>query len=1441
MKNQKIENPFIGLRTYEEADARQFRGRASATADLYGLIEENEVVVLHAESGEGKSSLLNAGLFPLMRDERYFPVKVSFTEDDFALETPDFDKIVCQRIVEAVNAINGDAVDTDIISDSARMDGKVSLVFAGKTSLAFPEIKTNIWWLLRNYSLKAYGAELTPVLVFDQFEEVFTRPGDISWTEDFFLWLRSTLNDETPEKVVDAIRSRIGEYATFPRVSTDKKFRALFSLRTEYIGELDYWAIQRHHISVLKNSRYCLKPLTEHEADEVLDLQPAFSEEVKGQIKQAICSSQTGRRHSMQLPMIPAMLLSVVSTTASNNVQKTGKAYEEIAEIKGESLGSDVFTNIIAQFYNREVGDLKIPRKILREIEGILVDDKGKRVRIKADAKELRLLQFETKYKPQLEQKRLIKCTKINGDEYVEITHDAIARVIVRQHDASTRDRAKWAYIGVSATFSLAVVLVIGFFCTIILNRYVSSAYENLMASRFHRILYLFWILGGAVVISCLGIKAYRKSRSERYKLIAAVCAYAGIMLFYDLSNDILALRAYWNEIGSSFWIRRFERQLMALAAYTSCFAVGIYLCRRKPGERKSSRWLSYSGRIVAGLFVVLLISYMRLWTGAIMVLMVLDVFWCLSYIMTRDKNTMWLSGISAVFFTGVLCIFNNFDDLPRLSILSLIIASLIFVVIGALFEKKRSMKDAFAYVTEGKVLKNYKIVRFLLGLCLMSLLILISIDIGMGLNDINSLVGMILVCPASVYVLRRFVFGLESKSIVIKAVYLLTLCTATCIWGAQYAQYRFWIIIAMWIASVTAIIILNYKRNVADDSSYTFEKNIGASGKYVVVYFISGMLMPYLLMGYNYTSVHSVARVYGRIGQTQTSKYVYVRDSLDRFGLMDRKGALAVPAQYDDIVKIYSSSYNDDNYYGAYYEDGFMLIDGWEISYWDDNEFNANDDVPADPTEQKTYDGRTMAQKEESEILLSIGQVIRNNNDSVGRLPKWSFDYREVGNLQRLHNIDVDSIHPDLCLTSERFRNIYLNKILPNLKVGGLGTVSSVVSPSFDWDVAIKNYISAKGKDDDPRQRVSDRITDEMLVRQEIGNKLSRIAYYYLVGGQLEKAERVAGLSFEKGAYMDFGKTVYLASLLLQGKESVADEFMNEEGNKLVTYNIYHAYNMDNGIFPEQEDAWYELRYMPIEWSLGLMRLPVKQYEELIGRYENTGYSYIIRGMLPFDKAQLIEDPVNGNAYRFMYSFITPEGRNRTYSYYVRDNERITPPLSFWSYPLNDEEAPVLAVDVMTKKRLFVKFDSLYQNVEYLTNDYSIPHKLRSQRQLQTLAEEAEGSYDIYSVRQLAPVEIQTVPTMLEGEYDHAWPFSEGLAAVEVNGKIGFIDTEGKIVIEPQFMSPYKPRKDFYGSFYGIYNMGKYAQPYFKNGVCTVYDSNGKIIGINKAGESVF
>lgn len=76
----------------------------------------------------------------------------------------------------------------------------------------------------------------------------------------------------------------------------------------------------------------------------------------------------------------------------------------------------------------------------------------------------------------------------------------------------------------------------------------------------------------------------------------------------------------------------------------------------------------------------------------------------------------------------------------------------------------------------------------------------------------------------------------------------------------------------------------------------------------------------------------------------------------------------------------------------------------------------------------------------------------------------------------------------------------------------------------------------------------------------------------------------------------------------------------------------------------------------------------------------------------------------------------------------------------------------------------------------------------------------------------------------VVEAQYRRAWIFSEGLAAVQKNGQIGFINRRGEVVIP--FRYPYhgNPLSEFI----------------FKNGHCIVADTTGKCGIINRKGDWV-
>ncbi len=483
------ENTFLGLQPYTEDDAYRFKGRTEESQELFRLIVRNDFTVCYAESGEGKTSLLNAGVFPLLRENMYFPIAITFTSDDYKVTPDSFDAIIDRCIKDSIAEYNeknrGINIEYKLCStDFQGLDSQEELQ---------RELSKYSWWKLRNYRPQAMGLTFTPVFVFDQFEEVFNLPGSIVWTKKFFDWLENVSSDSCPEEIVKKVREIIGDKAAFPSIKEEKGFKAVFSLRKEFIGELDYWGRQTHFVPALKDNRYCLKALTYEGARKVMTQQERFDADKVEQVLTHFVgqySREPEKTITENLPAIPALLLSVVCDSwekdiaaftklSTNEIGQSlnkilEKFYDEvIASIVREICQCDDRKNfedkIIESTINEwmQMGDWEM---LSHEVESLksqlpqnfhvilckdinaslfdLVDINGKRVRIKAATsfmtrrvgeEELRIL----KYKEILNNHRIIKITKIDGEDYVEIVHDCLCPIIAKRREIRLATEAK--------------------------------------------------------------------------------------------------------------------------------------------------------------------------------------------------------------------------------------------------------------------------------------------------------------------------------------------------------------------------------------------------------------------------------------------------------------------------------------------------------------------------------------------------------------------------------------------------------------------------------------------------------------------------------------------------------------------------------------------------------------------------------------------------------------------------------------------------------------------------------------------------------------------------------------------------------------------------------------------------------------------------------------
>ncbi|HET7535174.1 MAG TPA: ATP-binding protein, partial [Candidatus Didemnitutus sp.] len=212
------ENPWPGLDTFTEQLSAYFFGRDEEVRELLRRVERKSLTVLFGQSGLGKSSLLQAGVFPRLRQELYCPIYVRL---DHSPSAPSLtDQIKAHVFRETAQAgtwtKNGNTVD-------------------GETLWEFFHHRDDH---LRN----AAGDLVTPVLVFDQFEELFTLGGAADpetrrRAEKFIGELAELVENRPPEELEKRMEesTEIAESFDFARAD----YRVLISLREDYLPHLE--------------------------------------------------------------------------------------------------------------------------------------------------------------------------------------------------------------------------------------------------------------------------------------------------------------------------------------------------------------------------------------------------------------------------------------------------------------------------------------------------------------------------------------------------------------------------------------------------------------------------------------------------------------------------------------------------------------------------------------------------------------------------------------------------------------------------------------------------------------------------------------------------------------------------------------------------------------------------------------------------------------------------------------------------------------------------------------------------------------------------------------------------------------------------------------------------------------------------------------------------
>jgi len=204
-------NPYPGPRPFGPDEHDLFFGRERERRELLSLIIAHPVVVLYAQSGAGKTSLLNAGLVPLLR-EKDFEVLLLPRVCGLVLDEPDVQKT---DNVYMFSALAGGSQERDDVK---------------------PLVSTSLAAFLRgrSHALDKHGQCAPRVIVFDQLEELFTfYPERWKDREGFFRQVNEALQE-------------------------DPLLRVLFAIREDYLANVDHYA---HLLPEFLRTRYRLECL----------------------------------------------------------------------------------------------------------------------------------------------------------------------------------------------------------------------------------------------------------------------------------------------------------------------------------------------------------------------------------------------------------------------------------------------------------------------------------------------------------------------------------------------------------------------------------------------------------------------------------------------------------------------------------------------------------------------------------------------------------------------------------------------------------------------------------------------------------------------------------------------------------------------------------------------------------------------------------------------------------------------------------------------------------------------------------------------------------------------------------------------------------------------------------------------------------------------------
>lgn len=410
------DNPWLGLESYQENQV--LYGRNKETEELSQCVLNNNDTVLYGKSGIGKSSIINAGIIPIIRGHGYIPIVVRLDHSN----------------------------KHSYIKQLSDLIAKVAPV--SECTIAKPIEEQLLWEYFHTHRFNETKEEKSRLLViFDQFEEIFTLQNNAAIKSQFFKELGDVLNDVMPKGLIEEQPAKIKETQSgatkqesvsgfadmadlFSSLAAsvnnskskyieDNDIHFVFALREDFLSEFEYHTSK---IPSLKQHRYSLRPLNEEQAAEII-LKPR-PELVNEDVARLIIETVTNRT-DFSLGDEPEVDVdaAVLSLFLSQIYDKRTYDDSPISVDLIRAFGKD----IIKDFYEESIRGLS-PAQIDFLEEELLTGENRRDSLSRSDFKAGGF--SEAELKRLIDDKKLLRQFHYEGDLRIEFIHDILCPVV---------------------------------------------------------------------------------------------------------------------------------------------------------------------------------------------------------------------------------------------------------------------------------------------------------------------------------------------------------------------------------------------------------------------------------------------------------------------------------------------------------------------------------------------------------------------------------------------------------------------------------------------------------------------------------------------------------------------------------------------------------------------------------------------------------------------------------------------------------------------------------------------------------------------------------------------------------------------------------------------------------------------------------------------------